>query len=395
MPTFEYNALSRSGERVAGVLSGASEQAVLAELESRNLTPVSLEERAEATRRGGRVGARALGMAYVQMGDLLRAGVPILRSLRLIAGRKSQPRLAEAFRELSEAVASGEDLGSAMARRPDCFPPVQVAMVRAGERGGFLEAVLTRLGTLVIGQADLKAKIIGSLIYPAILVFAGAGITGAILIAFVPQFEKSLERVKDLPTITTALFALSGLLREWWPAILIVSGVLATLVVWGWRRPAWRERVDTWLTRAPVVGPLVRAVAAARFCRMLGTMLGNGVPMLAAMQIAREASGNALMERAIEQASEAVRGGQHLAPPLEASGLFEDDIIEMISVGEAANNLDDVLVSIAATIESRVDRLLDGVLKLIPPVLLLVIGSVVMVVAVALLVPIMRMRSGA
>ena len=155
-----------------------------------------------------------------------------------------------------------------------------------------------------------------------------------------------------------------------------------------------RRKLAEWGTRLPVYGPLTRSLAAARFCRLLGTMLGNGIPMLAAMQISRDAAGNVLMEEAIDNATEAVRAGQPLAGPLSESGLFGDEVIEMISVGESANNLDEVLSNIAGTIESRVDRMLGTAIRLLEPLLLVSIALVVAFVAAGLILPMTKMEAG-
>lgn len=395
MPTFEYMAMDPAGQRVGGILAGASEVAVLAELEARRLTPVSIAPKAEAggvgaIRRG--VSVRKLSTSYIQLADLLRAGVPLLRGLKLLAGRKSQPRLSGVFRELAEAVAEGTDLAEAMSRRPEVFPKVQVAMVRAGEKGGFLEGVLTRLGQFLLAQAELRSKIIGNMVYPAMLVVFGTVVLGVIFGVFVPLFEPMFERIGRLPAITTFVFGVSTLVSAYGPATLVV---LAAGTVVGWRlkeRPDVQRRIAVFKTGMPVVGPLVRSLAASRFCRMLGTMLSNGIPMLAAMQIARDAAGNVLMEEAIDRATEAVRAGQPLAPPLAESGLFGDDVIEMISVGESANNLDTVLLTIAETIETRVDRLLTAAVRLIEPLMLLVLAGIVVVVAAALVLPMTQLN---
>lgn len=395
MPTFEYTALSAGGQRVEGVLAGATEQAVLAELESRQLTPVAIEAREAAVARRRGVSARKLAMSYTQLADLLHAGVPLLKSLKLLAGRKSSSRLAQVFRELSEAVSAGEELAESMSRRPEVFPRVHIAMVRAGEKGGFLEAVLARLGQLVAAQAELRGKIIGNLIYPSLLVVFGTAVLGVVFGVFVPMFRSVFERVEGgLPAITKLVFAMSDAVGRYGPVTLVVV-VVGGVVLWrASRRPGVRRRMTEWKTRAPVIGALVRSLAAARFCRMLGTMMGNGVPMLAAMQISREAAGNVLMEEAIEQASEAVRAGQPLAPPLQASGLFEDDVVEMIAVGESANNLDAVLIKIAETIEGRIDRELGVVVRLIEPLLLMVLAGAVVIVAMALILPLSKLSAG-
>jgi len=395
MPTFQYMAMGLDGQRVRGVLAGASEQAVLAELESRRLTPVSINASREPIfrlRRG--VSVRRLATAYEQLADLLRAGVPLLRALRLLGGQKQSPRLAEVFTQLSEAVAEGEEFHVAMGRRPEVFRRVHVAMVRAGEKGGFLEDVLARLCELLTGQADLRSKVIGNLVYPGVLVVAGTGILSAIFGVFIPRFRPLFERLgDDLPGVTRFVFAVSTGVSKYG---LVTLGVVAALVLTGIvlsRRPAVRRWVTTVRTFAPVVGPLTRALATARLCRLLGTMLRNGVPMLTAMGIAKEASGNVLLEEAVERAREAVRAGEPLAAPLGQSGLFSTDVVEMIAVAEAANNLDSVLTTIAETIERRIERMLTVAVRLIEPLLLMVLASVVVTVALGLILPMARLGS--
>jgi len=378
---------------VTGELAAASEQAVLAELESRRLTPVSLECREEAPGRGRRVSVRAMGTAYIQVAELLHAGVPLLRALRLLGGRKSNARLSAMFKEIGEAVAGGMDLGDAMEAQGAAFPRVHLAMVRAGEKGGFLEQVLMRLGQMTLAQAEMRAKVIGNLVYPTMLVVFGSVVLGVVFGVFVPMFKGMFDTIQGgLPWITRVVFGLSAAVGRYGPATLVVLAIAGTA---GWRfarRPVVRRRIERWRTFAPVIGPLTRALATARFCRMLGTMLGNGVPMIQAMQIARDAAGNGVLEEAIGAAVESVRAGQPLAAPLGASGVFEDDVVEMISVGEAANTLDTVLVKIADTIEGRIDRMLGAVVRLIEPVLLVVLAGAVVVVAVALILPMTQLR---
>lgn len=395
MPLFEYTALNPSGQRVAGVLSGATEQAVLLELESRQLVPVAIAEKGERralVRR--RVSVRRLAATYLQLSDLLRAGVPLLRGLRLLANRRSDPGLGRVFRDIAEAVSQGSDLAAAMGQHPEVFPKVHIAMVRAGEKGGFLEQVMARLGAFVMSQAEMRAKVIGSLVYPVILVVFGTMVVGVIFGVFVPKFRPMYDAIPNLPAVSKLVFAMSTLVASYGVWTL---GVLAALAVGLWRlsrRPRVRRRMAEVTTRLPLYGPLVRSLAAARFCRMLGTMLANGIPMLSAMQIARDAAGNVLMEAAVDRATEAVRAGQPLAGPLGESGLFGDDVVEMISVAESANNLDEVLTTIAETIEKRVDRLLSTMIRLVEPLLLVGIALVIAVLAAGLILPMTQMRAG-
>jgi len=395
MPVFEYIALSNSGQRIEGVLSGASEQAVLMELESRQLVPVSIQGKDESGsffRR--RPSTRALATSYVQIADLLRAGVPLLRSLKLLGNRKSQPKLSAVFRDLAEGVSQGEDLAEVMQRHPETFPKVHIAMVRAGEKGGFLDGVMARLGQFVMGQAELRGKVIGAMVYPCVLMGAGVVVLSVIFGVFVPKFKPMFAQLPDLPAVSKLVFGASSLIADYGPWTLGALGIIAVML---WRMTQKRHvRRDllVWRTQRPVMGPLIRALAAARFCRMLGTMLGNGIPMLTAMQIAKDAAGNLLMEEAIEKATEAVRAGQPLSGPLSESGLFGDDVIEMINVAETANNLDEVLITISATIDSRVDRLLSNTIRLVEPALLLVIALVVATVAAGLILPMTKMKAG-
>lgn len=394
MPTFEYTALDVAGRRTAGVLAGPSEQAVLAELESRQLTPVAILPQQEARVRRRGVSARRLGTSYIQLSELLHAGVPLLRSLRVLANRKSEKKLSPVFRELGEAVSEGEDFAAAMSRRRDVFPQVHVAMVRAGEKGGFLEAVLSRLGQMVIAQAELRGKIIGNMVYPAILAGFGTIVLGVIFGVFIPKFRPMFDRIQGgLPTVTKFVFGVSSLVGKYGLITLAIVVVLGFVIAQAAARPGVGRVLTRWKTFMPVVGPLVRSLAAARFCRMLGTMLANGVPMLTAMHISREAAGNSILEEAISTAAEAVKSGQTLAPPLAASGLFDADVIEMIAVAESANNLDSVLLKIAETVEGRVDRLLATAVKLLEPLLLLVMAGAVVLVAAALILPMTRMSA--
>jgi general secretion pathway protein F/type IV pilus assembly protein PilC len=358
------------------------------------LTPVTIKaqpERAGAGMGGG-VRPRPLGQAYKQLADLLRAGVPLMRGLRLLGNRKSHPRLAAAFADLAERVSAGEDLAKSMAERPEAFPAVHVAMVRAGERGGFLGKVLERLAHMVTAQADLRSKVVASLTYPAVLVVLGIVMVTGVFTFFVPQFRDILKDSRaPLPFLTQVLFAASDVLSTYWPVLVVLAGAGAAGALVAMRSDGARRRLDVIRTKLPVLGPLARSLAAARFCRMLGTMMESGVPLLAGMQIAKEAAGNVLMEEAITKAVESVRSGQPLSPPLAESGMFDEDVVEMIQVAESANNLGDVLLTIADTTEARVDRMMSAAVKLIEPLMLILLASIVGLIAAALVVPLTQM----
>lgn len=390
MATFSYIARNTEGERVTGTLAAATEAAVLAELQSRSLAPVTVHEvRRQAT---GRVSPRHMATAYRQLADLLRAGVPLLRALRLLARSKAMPKLAAVWGEIADQVADGSALADAMAGFPGVFPEIQVAMVRAGERGAFLGEVLERMGVFLEHQADMRAKILSNLLYPGVLLSVATGVIVFALVYLVPQFQDFYQRM-ELPWPTRILLGTSSLLTERWPFVLVFLIIVGAFVGWLRGQPRVRRSVLIAQTRVPKLGEVTSAMAVGRFARILGTLLENGIPMLPAMQVARDAVGHALLAEAIDEAIEAVRAGETLAGPLAASGLFTDEVVEMISVGESANNLPTVLTTVADTIEKRVDQLLTILLRLLEPMLLLGMGGVVFFIFMALIVPMLQMSS--
>lgn len=392
MSTFAYIARDASGARVTGRLAATDEQAALADLQGRDLAPVEVRRLRSAPRLRRRVSTRQLATAYRQCADLLRVGMPLLRAIQLLGKSKSNPRLAAVMREIADEVVQGARLADAMSRHPDVFPSIQVAMIRAGERGGFLEPVLARLGAFLEHQADMRAKVLGNLIYPIVLLSVGLAIVVAALVFFVPKFQSFYSKI-TLPLPTKVLLGASNLLTAYWLPLLLGLALGGVALTWALHRPGVRRAVARAQLRVPKLGALVSSLAVARFTRILGTLLGNGVPMIGAMQISRDAVGHVLLTEAIDQAVEAVRAGERLARPLSECGLFAEDVSEMIAVGESANNLPDVLITIAETIEKRVDRMLQLFVRLMEPMLLLALAGVVLFIFVALIVPMLRLSA--
>jgi general secretion pathway protein F/type IV pilus assembly protein PilC len=253
--------------------------------------------------------------------------------------------------------------------------------------------VLARLASLLEQQADLRGRVIGNLMYPAVLLLVGVAVVVASLVFFVPKFQDFFDKLPSLPFATRILLGASELFTG--HAYLIVALALAIggAAAWLFRKPAFRYWLAATLMRAPMLGPLFASIAVARFARMLGTLLENGIPMLQAIDIARDSAGNPVLSRALDRASEAVRQGEQLSRPLAESGLFADDVIEIIAVGESANTLPSVLVRLADTLEARIDRTLAMLLRLMEPAMLLFIALVVMFIFLALVVPMMQLSS--
>jgi len=393
MATFEYIARTSSGEQVAGVMQADSETAVARTLDERELYPVRVKEQAArkaAARRGGRIRMRDVGVAYGQIADLLRAGVPMLRALETQSRAGSNRTLSQLFLRVRDEVSGGKTLADAMSGHPAVFSELHLAMIRAGERGGFLEDVLMNLSDYLERVDDLRSKVRGSMVYPAALTIVGILAMMVILIAVVPQFKPIFEGY-PLPIPTIVLFALSDLLVEYLPLLigLIVLSVLGLRTLL--RSEFGKELWDRWRLRLPMVGRPMRMVSITRFCRILGTLLHNGVPILQSLAISKDATGCSTLSSSIEVAAENVKAGEPLAAPLKQSGLFPEEVLEMIAVGEESNQLEKVLVRIADTIERRTNRQVDVAVRMIEPLILVALAAVIGFMAFGLYYPIFSM----
>jgi len=398
MPDYSYIAREVSGREVRGVIAAGSEQEALGLLSGQSLFPTTLApvKSAAAGRGGRRVGSSALANMYSQLGDLLQSGVPLLRSLELLKQQATSPALKEILADVQTQVSEGSRLADAMRRHPRAFGELAISMVRAGEEGGFLEESLSRIAVFVEHQEDLKGRVIGAMVYPLFLAGMGTIIVTAILIFLVPQFEPIFDRFREegtLPWATTVLLAISGFVKSYG------LYVAAALVGAGWWANSYvqteegRTRFDGLRLKAWGLGPIVRSLAISRFCRVLGTLLAHGVPILASLRIAKDATGNRVLGTAIGNAAENISGGKSLARPLAASGQFPPDVMEMIAVGEEANNLEKVLLGIADKQEKLTQRRIDLFIRLLEPIMLLTMAVVILFVVLAILLPVFQSSS--
>jgi len=400
MPDFTYTALALSGAKSTGTLSANTQAEVEAQLGAKGLFPVSIAE----LKAGGTgklslfsgVGGRALATFYAQLADLLHAGVPLLRSLELLERQSVNKTLQATVRDVRMQVAEGTGLSEAMGRHPRVFNDLIVSMVRAGQEGGFLEDVLKRTAGFVEHQEDMKSKVVGALAYPAFLAFAGLTVLLMLVIFFVPKFKTLFTRLEEkgeLPDLTKALLWASGFLIGWW-WLLIAVGVACVFgfVYWS-RTTSGRYTLDAARLRLPVFGAIFRSLALSRFCRILGTMLHNGIPLLKALGIAKDSTGNKILSDAIEKSAESITAGQKLADPLRRNKYFPTDVVEMIAIAEEANSLEKVLIDVADGLEKRTSRNMDLMVKLLEPVMLLVMAVAVLLVVAGLLLPVFKMGS--
>ncbi len=398
MPDFAYIARNLQGQKVTGTISAATERDALTQLGAKSLFPiqVALEDARAATRGNRRVKGQVMANIYAQMAALLRSGVPLLRSIRVLRDQTTNQTLKFVLDDVHARVEEGALLGDVMARHPKVFNEMAIHMVRAGTEGGFLEEALERVAKFTEQQEDLKARTMGALAYPVVLATIGSVVVGGLIVFFVPKFETLFARLRDrgeLPPMTDWLLSFSRTLQDWFLPLAVVAAVAVVFVRAQLQTVEGKRRRDLVKLKLPGAGGIFQNLAVARFCRVLGTLLKNGVPILKSLEISRQAAGNLVLSEAIAKASENITAGQSLAAPLDASGRFPKTVVEMISVAEESNTLDTVLVEVAEGLERRTERRLDLLVRLLEPIMLLVMAGVVLFVVIALLLPVIKMSS--
>lgn len=396
MPTYSYRAVGTNGRSVAGVLTAENYQVALRMLDEQSLYPVNVTEGADQGSmsfvRRRRVKGQHLTVFYSQLADLLRAGVPMLRSLDVLGKSAASGSLGQTIKELREDVAGGMPLGEAMDKHPHAFTHLQAAMVKAGESGGFLEDVLHRIAVFSEKQDELRNKVFGAMVYPSILVFVGGSVVTFLMMFVVPKFREQL-RPETFNLLTHLIFGVANILEDHLFSVLFGIAFAAFLMSVWLKTEMGRASKEKFQLKAPILGRIMTMVAICRFCRILGTMLHNGVPILQALRISKDSAGNRILADIIERAADSVKKGAALSAPLGESGMFPPTVVDMIAVAEESNTLEHVLVQIADTNEARTARQIDLGVRVLEPILLVFMAAMVLCIAVGLLLPILTMGS--
>ncbi|WP_442485282.1 type II secretion system F family protein [Aeoliella sp. SH292] len=399
MPDFAYIARNMTGQRVEGTLVANSERDALSQLAGRDLFPVkvSADKKAMAAAASGeaiKVPVRIVVPVYAQLAALLRSGVPLLRSLQVISEQTSHPKLKAVLNDVRGRVEDGTTLADAMAHNPKAFDELSVSIVRAGGEGGFLEDALERVAAFAEQQGELKSRVMGALAYPVLLSVIGVSIVTGLLVFIVPNFKTlfaNLERQGQLPGVTTALLTFSTFLQQY--GLFLLAGMIGAgfLLNRHLKTERGRWQLDQFRIKVPMAGDIYLSLAVARFCRVLGTLLHGGVPIVRSLDISAESTGNKVLMAAVQNASENISSGQSLAEPLGKSGHFPKNVVEMIAVAEQSNSLESVLTQIADSLERATWRKLDLTVRLLEPLLLVILAIVVLIVVMALLLPVLKM----
>jgi general secretion pathway protein F/type IV pilus assembly protein PilC len=402
MPEFVYQAKNTRGVSVQGTITAAGRREALVALTRKSLFPLQVENVAggggfwSRNPAGRRVSTELLADNLSQLADLLNNGVPLLKALDVLAAQTKNSALIQVLGKLRDEVADGTALDEAMAQHPQVFGELVVSMIHAGSAGAFMEEALQRTAEFLNMQEELKRKVKGAMAYPVFLAVVGAIVTVSMIVFFVPKFAElfaKLEAQGGLPWATIALLWLSDTLARFG---LVLLAALAGLVVAARKlleTARGRRFIDAARMRVPLFGPISNGFAVARFCRVLGTLLKNGVPLLKSLDISSRATANVVFAETIRKSAENISSGDTLAAPLATSGLFPPPVMAMIRVAEEANNLDHVLLHIADRIERRNEQRLETLVRLLEPFMLLVMGTVMLFVIVALLLPVFDMSS--
>ncbi|MCK4376364.1 MAG: type II secretion system F family protein [Candidatus Brocadiae bacterium] len=398
MARFEYTAVDSTGRQVAGSVVADTRAAAMQRVVESALQPVSVNE-ATAEPGGLSFGGRRVPQASVdaftrELANLLGAGVSMSRALHILSEEAAKPAARRQWSAIREDVVGGMSLADALALRPDSFPAVYVAMVRAGEAGGFLDAVLGQIADFRERERDLKGKAKSALVYPAVLAVLAMMVMIFLLTYFIPRFAAIFEEFGGaLPWLTRAIVRTSDLLVDHGFAV----GLAAILAVVAFRRTSASESGRRWMDRTvlrvPALGHVAARFALVRFCRMLGTLLGAGVPLVAALNAAKEAIGNQTLADTVTSAVEGVQQGAPLARSLAASPkLFPASVVEMVSVGEETGSVHEELVRLANTYERDLDRELRMLVALAEPALLFAMAALIGTVVIGMLLPVFTLQ---
>ena len=400
MPVFAYRAADRAGRTVNGTMEAYDANAVIERLHREDFYPLRIEPAAEQ----GRLGQRLFGAARVpardvlaftqQLATLVEAGLPLERALVVLGEVGASRQLRQIVQEVTQSVRAGSTLADALARHhPRPFSRLYVNTVRAGERGGVLELSLRRLAEHLDAARELREAIVSALIYPALLAVVGAGAVIFLLTFVLPRFAVILADMgQALPLPTRLVLAASDALIAYWWAI--AAAGLAIVVVWQAiaRSEKGRLQLDAWFLGLPIAGDVLRKVEVGRAIRTLGTLLSSGVPLLGALDVAREGAANRVVANALAAVHGGVKRGEGLARPMAQSGAFPTLVVHMVRVGEETGRLDDMLGRVAGTYEREVRVAVRRLVATLEPAIIVVLGLVVLGIVLAILLAILSVN---
>lgn len=396
MATFQYSAQNSSGKVVSGTVEATSRDGAVAALSREKLRPISITEASKGgmsfTIGGKKVKSTDLVIFTRQLSTMVSAGVPLMRALTTLMQQSESPALRKILEEVTKDVQSGMALGDAFGKHPEAFSDVYTNMVRAGEAGGILDDILKRLALQQEKNDSMRKKIKSAMTYPVVLIIITIGAFFGMMLFVIPQIGKILLDLggpdAQLPAITKAMLAISNFMIHQWYIMLI--GIVGGVV--GLRKylktKAGKSQFHHLIIKVPAVGPIIQKVAVARFARTYASLVGAGVSLIEALRVTGEAIGNEAYKEVLQKAIEEVKGGKQLSGALEEAKIFPPIVPQMLAVGEETGQTDIILVKVADFYEEEVDAAIEGISSVIEPVMIVVMGGLVGLIAVSVMGPI-------
>jgi type IV pilus assembly protein PilC len=424
MPRFTYIALDSRGQESTGLVEAASTNEAIGQLRQAGYFPTNVYEEGKGGGRDGKAAKRAAKAARVsqprerkgivlfqrkkvkpkilmiftrQLATLIDSGLPLLRSLNVLAKQERDPVLKNTINKLADSVQGGSTFSESLAQYPIIFNDLYVNMVKAGEVGGVLELVLTRLAEFQEKAAKIKNKVAAAMVYPLIVMTMAVTIMGFLLVFIVPKFEAIFHDMlgdRPLPIITTFVITVSRFVQGHWLVILALIFAAVAGYKFANRTPRGKSTIDAVKLRFPLFGDVIRKTAVSRFARTLGTLVTSGVPILHALNITRATAGNMAIARAIGHVHESVKEGESIVQPLEASAAFPPMVVSMIDVGEETGQLPEMLLKIADVYDDEVDNSVAAMTAALEPIMIVFLAVVVGTIVIALFLPLISIIQG-
>lgn len=399
MPVFQYVARAADGRTVNGSAEAADPATIVRMLREQGLTATSIKQGAtkggakkKNKGKGGRVKLDDMVIFSQQMSVMIRAGLPLIEVLDILAEQTERRSLANTVRQVERDVEAGNSLTEAMAKHPNVFNQFYLSMVRAGEASGMLDTILDQVATYMERVASLQRKIKSAIMYPAVVTIVALGITCFLLVQVVPVFQDIFEGFDaELPLPTKVTVAISDFIQKrWWLILIMLIAAFVIFHNWG-KTKSGRYAIDKFYLNMPIFGPLILKSSVAKFCRTLGTLIRSGVNILYALEITAKTAGNSVIEAAVYKTRASIQAGESLTKPLAEANVFPPMVTRMIDVGERTGALEGMLVKIADFYEDQVNAMVAGLTSLIEPLLIVFLGVVVGFIVISMFLPMFKM----
>ncbi len=393
MAEFVYEARARSGEVRKGVMEADTAETVENRLKAQNLNPVKVKKKPKEIQLsfGAPVSEKELVIFTRQFATMIDAGLPLVQCLEILSAQGENKQFNKILKDVKAYVEQGGTFSDALSKHPKVFDSLYVNLVAAGELGGILDTILSRLAVYIEKRVKLKSQVRGALIYPSIIAFVAVSVIFILLTWVIPAFQSMFRDFGGedaLPGVTRFVIAVSHGFVSNLPILIGLGVIFAIVFTVTYRTPKGKRFWHRLLLTAPLLGPVMRKIAVARFCRTLGTLLASGVPILDAMDVVAKSSGNTVIEDAINVTSDRIREGRTMAEPLMETKVFPPMVVQMIGVGEQTGALDNMLNKIADFYEEEVDVAVAALTSMLEPIMLVVMGGIVGFIMVAMYMPI-------